>query len=82
MQPSASLLSLHIIIGCVVGSSLLEMDMFPHRLLNTQLEKVVLITTGSTLTKLLVSQHHASTLLEWCFTLLLLFSSPVPPSNT
>lgn len=36
MQPLASLLSLHIIIG----SSLREMTMFPHKLLDPELEKV------------------------------------------
>lgn len=40
MQSLASLLSLPIIIGYVVGSGLLEVGLFPHRLLNTQVKKV------------------------------------------
>lgn len=40
MQSLASLLSLLIITGYVVGSCQLETGLFPHRLLNTQLKKV------------------------------------------
>lgn len=49
MQFLAPLLSLHIITGYVVGSGLLETGLFPHRLLNTQLKKVSVIITGSSI---------------------------------
>lgn len=51
MQPLASLLSLHFIIGCVVGSSLLEAR-FQTGCLTHNWRKWELITTGSSVTKL------------------------------